>query len=453
MSARERFSKLVELVKQAARSLPRVIGLFSAVVLLYVGYAHVAAIRAREYTLASYAETFDSERALDRFTVIDGRGLRHELRDGALHISGSANAGAATWVVGPVMRLEDVVTASIRYVANMPAEADVVVGFERGDEPSGGLESRRLVVSSSYAIDGDHDAFGARRVWTTRASIPEGSGAVRDPETSKQKDPTRALALQLASYVGRAVATAEDNAIASAMVKWPMGMRVRLVFGVIARHSNANIDVAFQRASYEQSPRPLSVTPFTDRFRAKYVDPRRWTVLLSDQADVTYGSDATGLHIRARSRGHGGFRSAFSLVTPPTPLRSFKYTGQWEVRTLKHAAVLISVVGAGYSPRRFVDMGFFRDDDGALKTIADGHIDGTGQVVFRVGRNTDTSKPISIRYDASSQSIVGTIGLFDRIFDGTFDLHAGENVQLRMLVNLHDAESEADVWVRELGYE
>jgi hypothetical protein len=446
----------------------------SAFVLLYVGYAHlVSAVTMPEYRLKSYDERLDSLASLGRFDLTERGGLTHELRDGVVRVRGTAAASGPTATVrflGPAQRLDDLVTTKLRFRARNAGAYDVFVGLQRADADPSDLDARRILAvarngsKAPFAIEGDASASGARHIAPRVTPLANGllDGGAPTPEpgattTAGPHEEWHEISLAVAAYVRGVFATYDGAPVASQVTQWWMGTRVRLVFGVIAREPGALVDVELAQASYEQSERPSTLPPFTDRFRGKVLDPRLWLVTLPDgiKAESAYRVDpALGLLLRSRSLGEKGFQPAITLLSPPTPLESFSLKARLEVHSLKRGAFVIGIIGSGYSPARFYDLGVKGNENGDLEAIAVGHWSGDGQlgVDHYPGRWTAGEGTLAMTYDARRGTIVASINGRSTM-DHTLDLLPGDSIELRVGATLEGPDAVADLVVREVAFD
>gem|GEM_PF-4828024 len=466
--------------REAARRLPsiglKVLVAMTVFVVAYVAYAHVASIASmREYELASYETHLDSEAKLAGFTVVERGGLTHAVRDGVLQVRGTAAGGMATVrIAGRVQRLDDVVRTSVRFRARSGGAYDVFVGIEKADAEPASDDARRVLAvfrngaPDRFAVEGDRKANGPRHivdraspVVSAHAPVDADAGASAAPDAggpaAVEDASWHELALSHAAYIHHVMGTYDGAPIGSEEVQWWMGTRVRLVFGVVAREPGAEVVVELDRAAYEEAPRPQTLTPFTERFRGRVLDPRRWSVVMPNglRATTEYDVDpARGLTVRARSLGEPNFQPGVMLLTPPTPLESLSFEARIDVRTLKASAFTIGLVGSGYSPARFYDLGVTSLGDNTIEALSVGHWNGDGQLGVHAlpGRWKGLSGTLSFKYDASNGRVQGFVD-GTRVVEHKLDLRAGETVQLRLGANLQGPDAVIDMTVREVAFD
>lgn len=459
-----------------ARSLLAKVGIaLTAFVVLYEAYAHVASlVTMREYRLASYDVRLDSEPHLATFAAAGGGGLAHDLQGGALRVHGTASAAPAfVRFTGPVQRLDDVVATHLRFRTHTKGAYDVFVGLELVDGEQDGPGVRRVVAvmrngaTDRFAIEGDVKANGPRKI-VNRASpvvplVPSDAGTsdagTSDAGTSDggaSEGDVHELVLSQAAYLHELTASFDGLPVAATESQWWMGSRVRLIFGVIARETGAAVDVELEDAAFEQLPRPVALAPFKERFSGRMLDPRRWTVIVPDgvTGETSYDvNPARGLTLHARSRGFAGFQPGFVLLSPPTALASFDLSVRLDLSSLKGSAFVVGIVGSGYTPARFYDLGVKGTEDGGIDVLSVGHWSGDGQLGLKVLRRwTGREGTLSLAYDAKAGKIVASIdGVW--VDEHTLDLLPGDTVQLRIGANLQATDAVLDLTVREIAFD
>lgn len=441
-------------------------------IVLYEAYAHFASVvTMREYRLASYDVRLDSEQHLATFTASSGGGLTQEIKGGALRVRGTASAGgqgAFVRFAGPVQHLDDVVATHLRFRTRSSGAYDVFVGLELADGEPNAPGARRAVAvmrngaSDRFAIEGDVKGTGPRKI-VNRASpvVPlaqgdAGAGDAGASDAGADETQTHELVLAQTAYLHQLTASFDGLPIAAAESQWWMGSRVRLIFGVVARETGAVVDVELEDAAFEQLPRPTTLAPFKERFSGRMLDPRRWTVIVPDGAtgETSYDvNPSRGLTIRSKSRGHAEFQPGFVLLSPPTALAPFSLSVKLDIETLKGSAFVVGIVGSGYTPARFYDLGVKGNADGTIDILSVGHWSGDGQLGLHVlKRWTGREGTLGLVYDAKAGKIVASIN-GDTVTERTLDLLPGDNVQLRIGANLQAADASLDLLVREIVFD
>ena len=467
--------QLRELLARARPYFTKVGIVLTSFIVLYEAYAHFASVvTMREYQLASYDVRLDSEQHLATFTSASGGGLAHEIKGGTLRVHGTASAagGLGTFVrfAGPVQRLDDVVATHLRFRTRTAGAYDVFVGLELADGEPNAPGARRVVAvmrngsTDRFAIEGDVKATGPRKI-VNRASpvtplgqVDAGASDGGADATAGTTDDTQTheLVLTQTAYLRQLTASFDGLPIAAAESQWWMGSRVRLIFGVVARETGAAVDVELEDAAFEQLPRPTMLAPFTERFNGRMLDPRRWTVIVPDGAtgETSYDvSPSRGLTIRSRSRGFAEFQPGFVLLSPPTALSSFTLSVRLEISALKRSAFVVGIVGSGYTPARFYDLGVKGTDDGGIDVLSVGHWHGDGQLGLSVLRQWKGREgTLSLSYDAKAGSIVAAVDGV-RVGSYTLDLLPGDTIQLRIGANLQAADASLDLLVRDIAFE
>ncbi len=235
-----------------------------------------------------------------------------------------------------------------------------------------------------------------------------------------------------------------------------MGSRVRLIFGVVARETGTAVDVELESAAFEQLPRPTALAPFKERFAGRMLDPRRWTVIVPDgvTGETSYDvNPSRGLTLHAHSRGFANFQPGFVLLSPPTALASFNLSVKLDITTLKGSAFVVGIVGSGYTPARFFDLGVKGTDDGGIDVLSVGHWSGDGQLGLRVIRRwTGREGTLSLAYDEKAGKIVASLDGVS-IDEHTLDLLPGDTIQLRIGANLQAADAALDLLVRQIAFD
>jgi hypothetical protein len=164
-------------------------------------------------------------------------------------------------------------------------------------------------------------------------------------------------------------------------------------------------------------------------------------------------SPSRGLTIRARSRGFADFQPGFVLLSPPTALSSFSLSAKLDISKLEGSAFVLGIVGSGYTPARFYDLGVKGTADGGIDVLSVGHWAGDGQLGLQVLRKwSGREGRLTLSYDAKAGKMVASLD-GDRIAEHTLDLLPGDTVQLRVGANLQAADAALDVLVREIVFE
>jgi len=429
----------------------------SALLLVYVAYAHWASARSRREAMdGAYDLRFDTAGPLGgRFAVERDDGVEARVEGGRLVFAGTARrAGAVARLVGPRQRLEDVRLRARVQIRS--AGADVTVGIERdgGDEPRalsialhGGAEPLRASIAGATSSIGRRDDVvpeGPRAA----APLEDGGGALLGAGAPAWHEVALRVSPELQSVLG----LVDGAPVASAPSAWDDGAPVRLVVAVVAREASAPIDVALEEVAYETIPSEERATSFVDRFDGKVIDPRRWAVFQADPwlADAAVAiRPGGGLAIRGASLDRADFVAAASLVTPRVLLGSFALRMRARASSLTRSAIyvgLVSTPAAGLA-RRTLDVGVV-DADGAAAPFVVGHWDDTGQARFVSSPSPpapdagaaprERAWTIDLRYDAATRRAVAAVDgaeVLDRVIDlrplDDVTFHLGANLQAR----------------------
>ncbi len=432
----------------------------SLVILVYVGYAHLAALRSRRTPdMASSTSLLASEDALREDLTVQTAGvIEHHFGNGGLVVTAGASPDgprASMRLVGDESRLNDV-ALRVRY--RREGTARVFLGL-LGPSDGAGRELRLTIAEDGRAvISGDASDSGERREIVCEAHGDRDALTDAGLPDSGEESEWHELALRVSPQLGAALGSIDGSPVVSCALGWNAGARTRLEVGVEKGGGGGPMAATLTRLSHETLPSDERPESFVDGFHGREIDPLRWAVRLPDGwlADARARVlPSGGLSIAASATRATSFVSGFVLETRRMLLGSFVLEARVRLRRL-HAASFYVAVGSlegALVVRRGFEGGLLDGADGRPVPFAGGHWTGNGQRSFEVLRPSVPARDLDARGDEASQIALAfdaRTGVGRVILDGVtlferpLDLRPLDSVTFRVGVNLSEAGAEAD---------
>ncbi|WP_394838300.1 hypothetical protein LVJ94_15465 [Pendulispora rubella] len=409
---------------------------------LYVLYAHASSSSVLSQALRKpWTERFSSPAEFARdFEVRTYGNISHRIDAGTLHVEGrSIDAkGSPSYLefIGAPQRLGDV-RLRMRFRANGDGAFDVSVGLH-GE----GRESRAIrfglangATAGVFRLVGDVGPFGKQA---------EGDRVLAEARVpSYAADAWHELDMRISPSIHQALLSVDGNPVASGVVFWEDGTRVRPVLGVYAREPNANVDLDVSEVAFEPVDPDTRFVDVDDTFNGRVIDPASWRVIRPDDRKTRLSME-TGhgltFHAVALERGAGGF----TLMGPTHALESFDAAVDVEITKLDHAAVFFGVANLGFDPSfRMFDVGISAGGEGA-NAFMNAHLAADGQGRYRDLRSVEVPALVHIEmsYDATTHR--GRVRVDDTEAEEDLALRPLEDVIFRIGTALHSPDAMAE---------
>ena len=420
----------------------RTLSAITVALALYVLYAHASSSLVLSRALRTpWIERFSSPAEFERdFDVHTQGDMSHRIDAGTLHVDGRASdrKGSPSYLefIGAPQRLGDV-RLRMRFRATGNGAFDVSVGLH-----GPGPESRALRFGLAngdpagvFRLVGDVGPLGKQA---------EGDRVLAEARVpSYAADAWHELDMRISPSIHQALMRVDGTPVASAVVFWEDGTRVRPVFGVYARESREAIDVDVSEVAFEPVDPDTRFVDVDDTFNGRVIDPASWRVIRPDERKTQLSMETGhGLAFRAAAleRGAGGF----TLTGPTHALESFDVAVDVEITKLHHAAVFFGVANLGFEPSfRMFDAGISAGGEGA-NAFTNGHLAVDGQGRYRDLRSVAT--PSLVHFEMSYDVVThrGRVRVDGAQAEEELALRPLEDVVFRIGTALHAPDGVAE---------
>ena len=336
-------------MSRSKKIIVRTLFVLGFIVAAYVLYAHVAELRTvsdRRHG-EPWTAKFDEPKTLaSKFTIDTTPDLHVDANVGMVTVGreGGPGTGQATLRSMPIRFDGGLVRA--RFRVRERASYDVFVGLERDGQPDKRLwfVLRNDPATPSFRIEGAGGMNGP--TFKGEAVLDY----VSAPDVIREDQEWHTLSLRFESASQQVELAIDDVPVASRLVGWESGFDARVVFGVRDRNAAA---LAVDFAEIDWDPHagrePTRLPEFTDEFLGARLDPLRWRALFQNEWRVagSLGPFETGRGLLLRGQGLQG--SAPGVMTPvqictlPFELTPTRVEVDWELETLSHAALNITL--------------------------------------------------------------------------------------------------------------
>ncbi|WP_394848848.1 hypothetical protein LZC95_15510 [Pendulispora brunnea] len=421
--------------------LARLLLAISAGLAVYVLYAHATSWLVFSRALrAPVVERFSSPVEFARsFEVRSQGGISQRIEAGALHLTGQSDAnGPASYIefIGAPIRMGDL-RLRMRLRTTGQGGFDVALGLQT-EGPSARTLRFGLANGDApgvFRLVGDLGAFGKQ------AQGDQVLAEARVP--SYAADAWHDIDVRISPDIRQALLRVDGVPVASHLVFWEDGTRVRPYFGVYARERTTPIDAEVSEIAFEPIDPDTRFVDVDDTFNGKVIDPASWRVTRADERRTRMTMETGhGLAFRVAAIDQGA--SGFTLTGPTHTLESFSIAADVEVTHLRHASIFLGVANLGHEPSfRVFDAGISGGAEGA-KAFINGHLAADGQGRYRdIG---DVATPalvhIEMSYDAPTHR--GRVRVNGAEAEEELALRPLEDVIFRIGTALHAPDAVAE---------
>ncbi|MCL2724657.1 MAG: hypothetical protein FWD69_09500 [Polyangiaceae bacterium] len=342
---------------------------FAFLATIYVLYAHLAGVRAARHRESSVGWTtrFSEPAAfVSDFTPDVTPDFHVEPRVGSLFIQrtgrvGVPGEGHAIYRSKPFHF--DGGMARLRFRTRQLDDYDVLLGFESADRPDKRLwfVMRNDSQTPSFQLEGTDGMLGPTPAGDSLLQYVDGAEIIRG------NDEWHTLGVRFEAASQQLQMFVDDIPVASRVVGWDGGIAARIVFGVRDRKdSEIGVEIGELNWDPQEGREPIRLPNYVDEFVGGRLDPLRWHAYFQQEwrVDGSLRPYETGNGLVLRGRGlqqsAPGVMSPVTICTLPFALTPTRVEVDWDIDTLEHAAIDMTI--GNLNRTRWVSVDIANDD-------------------------------------------------------------------------------------------